>query len=172
MRVSRMVKAERTAVYHAFLDPETLVSWLPPDTTRGQVHVFEACEGGKFRISLSYQDPEHSPHGKPSDDTDTFQGRFVELVPYTKIVEVIEFESEDPGFGGEMRITVSLDDADGGIKITMLYEDIPRGIRPEDNERGSQSSLEKLATLLEANGQDPRCHPQQGIRGDGVKSGR
>jgi len=30
--------------------------------------------------------------------SDTFQGRFVELVPDAKIVEVVEFESQDPAF--------------------------------------------------------------------------
>jgi Activator of Hsp90 ATPase homolog 1-like protein len=67
-----------------------------------------------------------------------------------KIVEVVEFESGDPAFAGEMRITVSFVDTDGGTEVTLLFEDIPKGISPEDNERGAKSSLEKLAALLEA----------------------
>jgi hypothetical protein len=59
---------------------------------KGHVHVFDAHEGGTFRMSLSYKDPQHSPGGKTSEPTDTFRGRFLELVPYEKIVEVIEFE--------------------------------------------------------------------------------
>src|SRR5713226_3769925 len=87
--------------------------------------------------------------GKTSEDTDTYQGRFVELVPYAKIVEVIEFESQDPAFAGEMRMIVSLADADGGTEVTVLCEDIPKGIRPEDNELGCKESLQKLTALLE-----------------------
>jgi uncharacterized protein YndB with AHSA1/START domain len=116
MRVTRIVQAERQAVYPAFVDPDAVARWLLPDTMSGQVHVFDAREGDTFRISLTYQNPERFPRGKTSDDTDTFEGRFVELVPYTKIVEVIEFESEDPAFAGEMRITVSFADADEGLK--------------------------------------------------------
>ena len=71
------------------------------------------------------------------------------MVPYAKIVEVIEFESQDPAFAGEMRMIVSLADTDGGTEVTVLCEDIPKGIRPEDNELGCKESLQKLTALLE-----------------------
>ena len=48
-----------------------------------------------------------------------------------------------------MRMTVSLADANGGTEITILCEDIPKGIRPEDNELGCKESLQKLAAFLE-----------------------
>lgn len=148
-RVSRVIKAGREEVYRAFLDPQSVVAWLPPHNMTGRVHVFDPREGGLFRISLTYQDPEHSLGGKTTADTDTVQGRFVELLPYSRIVEVVTFESEDPAFAGEMTITVTLADADGGTEITFLCEDIPKGIRPEDNEQGCRESLQKLAALLE-----------------------
>jgi uncharacterized protein YndB with AHSA1/START domain len=73
-RVSRVLKADRKAVYHAFLDPDSLASWLAPNNMKGQVHAFDAREGGTFRMSLTYLDPEHSLSGKTSAHTDTFQG--------------------------------------------------------------------------------------------------
>jgi uncharacterized protein YndB with AHSA1/START domain len=148
-RVSRIIRAPRKAVYEALLDRDAVASWLSPETMTGHVHTFDPREGGKFRMSLTYQDPKHSPGGKTSEDTDTFQGRFVELVPDEKIVWVTEFESQDPGFAGEMRITFSLADADGGTEVVVLCEDIPKGVRLEDNEMGSRSSLQKLAAFLE-----------------------
>jgi len=114
----------------------------------GRVHAFDAREGGIFRMSLTYLDPQHSLGGKTPEDTDTFQGRFVELVPYSKIVEVVEFESQAPAFAGEMRLTVSLADVDGGTDVTILCQDIPIGIRPKDNELGCRESLQKLVALL------------------------
>jgi uncharacterized protein YndB with AHSA1/START domain len=148
-RVSRIIKAGRKAVYDAFLNPDSLAQWLPPNNMTGHVHAFEAREGGAFRMSLTYPEPEHSLGGKTSEDTDTFRGRFVELVPYSKIVEVVEFESQDPAFSGEMTLIVTLADAGGGTEVTMLCQDIPRGIRPEDNELGCKESLQKLAALIE-----------------------
>ena len=148
-RVSRMIKAPRRKVYQAFLDPEAVASWLAPDTMRSRVHTFDPREGGKFRISLTYQNPEDSQRGKTSGDTDTYHGRFVQLVPDEKIVEAIEFESQEQGFAGEMRMTVLLADVEGGTEVSLLYENVPTGIRPEDNEAGSRSSLQKLAALVE-----------------------
>ena len=101
-------------------------------------------------MSLTYQDREQSPGGKTSEDTDTFQGRFTELVPDEKIVEVIEFESQDPRFAGEMKMTTSFTDTSEGTEITVRCEGLPAGIRPEDNEMGTEQALQKLATLLTA----------------------
>jgi hypothetical protein len=64
-------------------------------------------------------------------------------------VEVIEFESQDPGLAGEMIMTVTLSDTGGGTMVSLLYENVPLGVRPEDNEEGSRQSLQKLAALLE-----------------------
>jgi uncharacterized protein YndB with AHSA1/START domain len=147
-QVTRLIHAPRDAVYRACVDPDALAAWRVPDNMSAEVHEFEARQGGRFRMSLSYDDPERSGAGKTTDRTDTFQGRFVELVPGERIVEVIEFESADPSFAGEMRMTTSLADAHDGTSVTVLSEDIPRGIRPEDNEEGTRQALDKLAALV------------------------
>jgi hypothetical protein len=120
----------------------------------GHVHLFDAREGGRFRISLAYLNPEDSLGGKTSEDTDTFQGTFVELVLFVKVVEVIEFESQRPELAGKMTLTVTLADADAETEGTMLCEDTLDGVRPEDNEMGCKQSLEKLASLLASRNQE------------------
>lgn len=148
-KISRVIAAPREAVYRACIDPDALAAWRAPDNMTGKMHAFDARPGGGYRMSLTYQDPQGSP-GKSSADTDTFEGRFVELVPDRKIVEVVVFESPDPRFAGEMTITTTLDDAGPGTEVSMAFENIPSGIRPEDNEEGSRQSLRKLAALVEA----------------------
>ena len=148
-RVSRIIKAPRTKIYQAFVDAKSVAAWLSPDDMQIHVHHFEPREGGTFRISLLYQNPEDAQSGKTSGDTDTYHGRFVRLIPDEKIVEAIEFETQEPGFTGEMTMTVTLTDVAGGTEVTLLYENVPTGIRPEDNEAGSRSSLQKLANLVE-----------------------
>ena len=148
-QVSRVIKAPRKKVYQAFLDPQAVAAWFAPATMRAYVHTFDPREGGKFRISLTYQNPKDSQRGKTTGDTDTYHGRFVELVPYERIVEAIEFESQEPEFAGEMRMTVTFADVDEGTEVSLRYENVPAGIRPEDNEAGSRQSLQKLAALLE-----------------------
>lgn len=148
-RVSKVINAPREVIYRAFLDPDAVASWLPPDGMRGQIHTFEPHEGGKFQMSLMYVDRPETQRGKTSEDTDTFKGRFVQLLPYSKIVWVVEFQSDQPDFAGEMTVTWDLADADGGSEVTALCEGIPKGIRLEDNEQGSRSSLQKLAAFIE-----------------------
>ena len=157
-RVSQIVKAPREVVYRAFLDARAVASWLAPNNMRSQVHTFEPREGGAIRMSLTYLDPDDSPGGKTSEDTDTFEGKFIELVPNEKIVWLTVFESDQPDFAGEMHITWSLTDSDGGTEVTVLCEDIPRGISLEDNELGSRSSLQKLAAFVEG-GSSNRISP-------------
>ena len=148
-RVSQLVNAPREVVYQAFTKPEAVASWLAPDNMRGHVEIFEPHAGGKFRMSLTYLDQKDRPRGKTSEDTDTSEGTFVELIPNQKIVQVFEFESDQPDMAGEMKITWSLKDANGGTEVTVLMEDIPKGIRLEDNELGSRQSLRKLAAYVE-----------------------
>jgi uncharacterized protein YndB with AHSA1/START domain len=150
--VSRFIKAPVEKVFQAFMDGEALAAWLAPDTMKGTVHTFEPREGGEIHMSLRYQNVEESPDGKcgkSSEDSDSFKGKIAEIVPNEKIVWLTEFESDDPAFAGEMRLVWSLAEVEGGTEVTVLCENIPRGIRPEDNEDGSRSSLEKLAAFVE-----------------------
>jgi len=149
-RVSRIIKAPREAVYRACLDPDALVAWRAPDNMIGRMFAFDARVGGRYRMSLTYRNADHRLAGKTSEDTDAFEGRFLELVPNEKIVEVVTFETPDPTFAGEMAITTSLADADGGTRITMLFEGLPAGISPDDNREGAEQALRKLAALLES----------------------
>jgi uncharacterized protein YndB with AHSA1/START domain len=146
--VSRVIDAPCEAVYRAFLDPAALVAWLPPGSMTGVVHAFDGREGGSFRMSLVYPEGDGNSRGKTSDSTDTFQGRFVQLIPHERIVWATEFESADPSFAGEMIVCTTLTPAGSGTAVTIVCENIPRGIRPEDNEAGCRSTLEKLAAFL------------------------
>ena len=147
--VSTVVNAPREAVYRAFLDQDALVAWLPPDSMTGVVHAFDAREGGTFRMSLVYPEGDASSRGKTSERTDTFRGRFVKLTPCELVVWATQFESADPSFAGEMIVSWTLEPVGGGTRITVLCENLPAGMQPEDNEAGCRSTLEKLAAFLD-----------------------
>jgi uncharacterized protein YndB with AHSA1/START domain len=149
IRVSRIIKASRAKLYAACVDPAAIASWRTPDRMTGTVHSFAPRVGGTYHMSLTYRDPEHGPGGKTTADTDSFTGRFVDLVPDEKIVEIVEFDSADPGYAGAMTITTCLQSVDGGTNVTMAFEGLPPGIRPEDNETGTRQALAKLAALVE-----------------------
>jgi uncharacterized protein YndB with AHSA1/START domain len=148
-RTSRVIKASREALYRAFTDPAALAVWLAPDEMTGHVHEFDARVGGGYRMSLFYPAAEHGYRGKTAEREDRFTARFVELTPPSRIVQAITFDSTDPSFVGEMTMVVTLEERDGGTEVTILFERIPPGIRPEDNDAGTRSSLEKLARYIE-----------------------
>ena len=147
-RLSRHIRAPRSAVYRALLDPEAVRQWMVPDAMTSRVHSFDAREGGTFRISLTYDLP--TTAGKTSAQTDSFHGRFVKLVPDTEVVQVVEFETDDPAIQGEMTITYVLAEADDGTNLTGLHENLPPGVSPTANELGWRISIDKLARLVES----------------------
>jgi uncharacterized protein YndB with AHSA1/START domain len=113
-----------------------------------EVHEFDALEGGRFRVSLTYDAP--TATGKTAAHTDTYHGQFVKLVPNEQVVEAFEFETTDPTLVGEMTITTTLVDADGGTDVVLVHEGIPNGVPPADNETGTRMALDNLAALVEA----------------------
>jgi uncharacterized protein YndB with AHSA1/START domain len=146
-RVSRHVRAPRARVYAALVDAEAVASWKVPDGMTCCVHEFAAREDGTFRISLTYDAPVAA--GKTTARTDTYRGRFVELVPDERVVEVDEFETTDPSLQGEMKVTITLVEADGGTDVVGVHEGLPPGVSLADNEAGWRSSLARLAALVE-----------------------
>jgi hypothetical protein len=51
---------------------------------------------------------------------------------------------------GEMTITISLTDANGGTHVIAVHDRLPPGLSPADNETGWHMSLAQLAALVEA----------------------
>jgi uncharacterized protein YndB with AHSA1/START domain len=96
--VSCHVNAPRASVYRALLDARAVATWKVPTGMTCQVHVFDAREGGSFRISLTYDEPTRT--GKTTAHTDTYHGRFVKLVTNEQVVEAVEFETADPALRG------------------------------------------------------------------------
>jgi uncharacterized protein YndB with AHSA1/START domain len=146
--VSRWVNAPRAIVYRALLHAPGAASWRVPTGMTSHVHAFDAREGGSFRVSLIYDKPTGT--GKTSAHTDTYHGRFVRLVPNEQVVEVVEFETTDHALRGEMIITTTLVEADGGTEIFAVHDGLPPGLSTADNEAGWREALAKLAALVEA----------------------
>lgn len=147
-RVSRWVNAPRANVYRALLDAQAVATWMVPNGMTSQVHMFDAREGGVFRISLTYDEPAET--GKTTAHTDTYHGYFVKLIPNEQVVEVMEFETADPAMRGEMTVTITLSDANGGTNVLAIHDNVPLGVPAADNETGWQMALDKLAALVEA----------------------
>ena len=145
---SKIIKASAETLYLAFTNPEALEVWQAPGDMIAKVHSFDLREGGGYKMSLFYPETEKEMKGKTSEKEDRFTARFIELTPPKKIIEAIKFDTADPNFSEEMIVEITFEPTDNGTKVTFLFRNIPAGIRPEDNEAGTISSLEKLAQYV------------------------
>lgn len=148
-RAARVVRARPEEIYLALIDPTALLSWLPPRGMMGRFETFDARPGGRYRMTLTYEDPDHATPGKSTDDSDLVEGRFVEMTPGERLVQQIEFPSDDPAYAGRMKMTWSLTPVEGGTEVSIVCENVPEGIRQEDHQVGLNSSLENLAAFCE-----------------------
>lgn len=103
-RSSRVIEAPLERVYAALVEPDTLLAWLPPDGMSGKFERFDARPGGSYRLVLTYHDLSHST-GKAAADSDVVEARFVEMLPNVRVVQAVDFVSDDPAFAGTMTMT-------------------------------------------------------------------
>ena len=142
------IDAPRAIVYRALLDPVAVATWRVPDGMQCTIHEWDAREGGRVRVSLTYDAP--TDGGKTTAHTDTYHGHFAELVPDTRVVEVDEFETSAPELQGPMRSTFVLSDAPGGgTDLVAMHDDLPPGVSEADNDTGWRMALGKLARWCE-----------------------
>jgi uncharacterized protein YndB with AHSA1/START domain len=146
---SRIIKASPEKVFQALTDPKAIEVWQVPGDMTGKVHNYNFEVGGGYEMSLFYPDTENKMKGKTNDKEDRFTSTFIEIIPNKKIVETISFQSEDPAFQEKMTSEVRLEPTDDSTKVTFIFTNIPKGIKPEDNEAGTISSLKKLADYVE-----------------------
>ncbi|WP_324277774.1 SRPBCC domain-containing protein [Blastococcus brunescens] len=143
-RAGALLRAPRAVVYAALTDPETIARWRFP---AGMTSVVEQHEDGGFRVTLTYEASDQ--RGKSTARSDSYRARFTRLVPGELVVEVDEFETDDPTMAGAMTVTVTLHDHDGGTDLRAVHEGVPSGVAPEDNALGWRMALGRLAALVE-----------------------
>jgi uncharacterized protein YndB with AHSA1/START domain len=144
---SRVIGAPPDRVYAALVDPEALTAWLPPEGMSGRFERFDARPGGSYRLVLTYADTS-TARGKATPDSDVVEARFVDLVPGVRVVQAVDFVSDDPANAGTMTMTWELTAVEAGTRVDIRADDVPAGISAEDHAAGLESSLANLATYL------------------------
>jgi uncharacterized protein YndB with AHSA1/START domain len=147
IRLTWHLCAPRERVYRALTDARAVGRWRVPPGMRSEVHAFDARVDGAIRVSLTYAAP--GAAGKSGAHTDTYRGHFAALVADERVVEVLEFETDDPALQGTMRVSFELHDEPGGTRLLARHDGVPRGIAPADNEKGWREALARLAGLVE-----------------------
>ena len=139
IRLHRVLTAKPERVYKAFLDPDAMVKWLPPNGFTGKVHQMDARVGGGHRMSFT---------NFTSGKSHSFGGKYIELTPSERIRYTDKFD--DPNLPGEMQVTITLKKVSVGTELNIVQEGIPDVIPPEACYLGWQESLILLAKLVQA----------------------
>jgi uncharacterized protein YndB with AHSA1/START domain len=139
VRLHRVLRAPAERLYRAFLDPDAMVKWLPPDGFTAKVHASDVRVGGSYRMSFT-----NFSTGK----SHSFGGKYVELKPHERIRYTDEFE--DPSMPGEIQVTISLRKVSCGTELEIVQAGLPSVIPVESCYLGWQESLSLLARLVEA----------------------
>jgi uncharacterized protein YndB with AHSA1/START domain len=138
IRLHRVLRAPAERVYRAFVDPDALVKWLPPNGFTAKLHQFDAKVGGGYRMSFT-----NFTTGK----SHSFGVKYLELVPNERIRHTDKFD--DPNLPGEMQVTIGLKKVSVGTELGIVQEGVPEVIPPEACYLGWQESLVLLAQLVE-----------------------
>ncbi len=149
-RASRIVHADPARVFAALVDRDALERWLPPAGMTGRLEHFDARPGGSYRMVLEYDDPQAI--GKTAGGTDVVDVRFIDVRQGERVVQAVDFVSDDPELAGTMTMTWSVQPAEGGARVEVCADGVPAGISAEDHEGGMASSLQNLADHVEASG--------------------
>jgi uncharacterized protein YndB with AHSA1/START domain len=145
---SRVIAAPPAEVYAAFVDREALAAWLPPDGMTARFERFDPRPGGSYRLVLTYTDAARA-RAKATADTGIVEARYVDIVPDVRVVQAVDFVSDDPAFAGTMTMTWEVTAVDGGTRVDITADDVPDGIAAEDHAEGLASSLSNLAEYVE-----------------------
>src|SRR4051812_25907915 len=139
IRLHRVLRAKPERVYRAFLDPDAMVKWLPPNGFTAKVHHMEAKVGGSHKMSFT---------NFTTGTSHSFGGRYLELVPNERIRYTDKFD--DSNLPGEMQVTITLKKVSCGTELNVVQDGVPEVIPPENCYCGWQESLVLLAKLVEA----------------------
>ena len=138
VRLHRVLSTKPEKVYRAFIEPDALAKWLPPNGFTCTVLHMDPKVGGTYKMSF---------RNFSTGLTHSFGGQYVELVPNERLRYTDRFE--DPNLPGEITVTISLKKVLVGTEITIVQDGLPDAIPVEACYLGWQESLRNLARLVE-----------------------
>ncbi|MGH8301731.1 MAG: SRPBCC family protein [Steroidobacteraceae bacterium] len=138
VRLHRVLATTPEKIYRAFLEPDAIAQWIPPNGFTCIVHQLEPKAGGSHRMSF---------RNFTTGQGHSFGGQYLELVPHERLRYTDKFD--DPNLPGEMRVTITLKKVSVGTELIIVQEGVPDVIPVEACYLGWQQSLRNLARLAE-----------------------
>jgi len=143
IRLHRVFKTTPERLYKAFINPDAMVKWLPPNGFTGKVDKMDARVGGSYHMSFT---------NFTTGSSHSFGGEYLELVPGKRIVHTDRF---DKGLVGTMTVTIEIKKVVVGAELNVTQEGVPDAIPAEACYLGWGESLDLLKMLVEPEIPDP-----------------
>jgi hypothetical protein len=138
-RVSQHINAPRGAVHRTLFDPLAVAKGKAPDGMTCCVRTFDGREGGipdlaHVRLAERHRQDNRARRHLPRP--------LRAACAREQVVEVDEFETEDPALRRAMTIPITLTGRDGGTDLLAVHRGLPPGVSPADNEEGWRMPLQ------------------------------
>ena len=120
VNLHRVLAAKPEKIYRAFLEPDAMAKWLPPNGFTCRVHHMQAKVGGTYKMSFT---------NFTTEKTVSFGGEYHELVDNERLRYTDNFD--DPNLPGEIHPS------------KRLFRR-PKGLLPKNRLNQSKGSILKL----------------------------
>lgn len=145
---SRVIPADAAAIFDALVDSSAVERWRAPAGMSCRVLRFDPRPGGELQLELTYGIDSDSRYAKTTKNVDRLRGSFAEIVPGERVVELVDFDSDQPAYLGRMTVTTTLTPVGGGTDVRMVCENVPPGIAAADHRAGITSTLANLERVV------------------------
>lgn len=159
-RASLLLHVDSAAAFAALTDADALLAWLPPAGMDGKFERFDMRVGGSYRLVLTYRDASDAP-GKTSASEDVSGVRITDLVPGERVVQEVDFESDDPAFHGTMQMEWSTRAVEEGTIVEVVARNVPGCVSARDHAAGLRTCLASAHHLASQHSAD-RCAQRSG----------
>jgi uncharacterized protein YndB with AHSA1/START domain len=135
LRISRIINADREAVFRAWTEPDQLKRWSCPEGMTVADSQVDLTVGGRYRLRME------SPEGKAH----TAVGVYREIESPGRLVYTWDWEEESIG---ETLVTVEFNDLGESTEVVLIHELFPNAEAKVGHEEGWTSCLNRLEKVL------------------------
>ena len=139
--ITKVLNALAEDVFDAWTDPKQIAEWYGPEGFVNEIHVFEAREGGEYRLTMN----------SPSGGIHELRGIFKTIQKPTKLVFTWAWVRGmgETGDEAETLVTVELKPLGAKTEMTMTHSGFVSEKSRDSHGKGWSSSFIKLEKILD-----------------------
>jgi uncharacterized protein YndB with AHSA1/START domain len=137
LRLTRLIRADREAVFRAWTEPEAMREWFCPEGGTVESAESDLRLGGRYRITM-----------RMPDRVSVATGVYREIEPPSRLVFTWSWEEGEGPKGGETVVTVELAERGKATELQLIHEGFATADARDGHEQGWSSALSRLEASL------------------------